>query len=357
MTKRIAAALALFLTLMPVLRADWKSDLLALLQPRPDYRAAWDYLVGESAKLEPEDRQTAGALLAYLAAKLGDSVGEQNLAAEYFETYRDNDPDFGFLDYVTLRDFLAFWTRWKRAYPLVYDLNLLSYSRPPTTGVPGTVEVGLELLNDAFFRISLGPYILEGGHWPRGFHILTIPLRGLFDRSGSYDFVLDLKSGELVVRKVVRIRVDVADMAPPVAASPRDLLFPEGGPPRKSIQEGEISLYVDGKLVLRSRKIAAKPAPLTFPLPGPSMPGQKPYMPPPKENPMASGVNILDALALAYKTIKDLVAKKPPKPSPPAYSKVGALSFEYARTTAEGLASSARASVSLVPVRAVILRE
>ena len=47
------------------------------------------------------------------------------------------------------------------------------------------------------------------------------------------------------------------------------------------------------------------------------MQGQKPYMPPPKNDPMMSGVNILDALALAYKAIKDLVAKKPPKPSGP----------------------------------------
>jgi hypothetical protein len=357
MTKKIAAAIVLFLALVPGLRADWKSELLTLLSPRPDYRAAWDYLVAESTKLEPEDRQTAGALLPYLAGKLGDAVREQDLAAEYFETYRDNDPDFGFLDYVTLRDFLSFWARWKRSYPLVYDLNLLSYARSSVTGIPATVEAGLELLNDAFYRISLGPYILEGGHWLRGFHILTIPLSGLFERSGNYDFVLDLKSGDLVVRKVVRVRVDVADMAPPVAASPKDMLFPEGGAPRKSIQEGEISLYVDGKLVLRSRKIAAKPAPLSFPLPGPSMPGQKPYMPPPKDDPMARGVSILDALALAYKAIKDLVAKKPPKPSPPSYNKVSALSFEYSRRTAEGLASSARASVSLVPVRAVILRE
>ena len=37
---------------------------------------------------------------------------------------------------------------------------------------------------------------------------------------------------------------------------------------------------------------------------------------------MMSGVNILDALALAYKAIKDLVAKKPPKPSAPSYQKV-----------------------------------
>ncbi len=357
MTKRIAAAFVLLVASTSVLRADWKSELLALLGPRPDYRAARDYLAGEAAKMEPEDRQTAGALLPYLAGKLDETVREQDLVAEYFETYRDNDPDFGFLDYVTLRDFLSFWTRWKRAYPLVYDLNLLSYAKAPATGVPASVDVGLELMNDAFYRISLGPYILEGGHWPRGFHILTIPLSTLFERSGSYDFVLDLKSGDLLVRKAIRVRVDVADMAPPVALSPRDVLFPEGGAPRKSIQEGEISLYVDGKLVLRSRKIAAKPAPLTFPLPGPSMPGQKPYMPPPREDPMSRAVSILDALALAYKAIKDLVAKKPPRPSPPSYQKVSSLSFAYSRTTAEGLAVSARASIGLVPSRAVILKE
>ena len=54
--------------------------------------------------------------------------------ADYFETYQDNDPDFGFLDEYTLRDFLSFWATWKRIYPLVYDLNLLSYSEDPGDG-------------------------------------------------------------------------------------------------------------------------------------------------------------------------------------------------------------------------------
>jgi hypothetical protein len=141
------------------------------------------------------------------------------------------------------------------------------------------------------------------------------------------------------------------------APTPRDTFFPESGTQAKTIQEGEIFLYVDGKLVLRSRKIAAKPSSFTFPLGGPLMPGQKPYMLPPKTDPMASGVNILDAIALAYKAIKDLVAKKPPRPSPPSYQKVSSLSFAYSRTTAEGLAASARASIGLVPSRAVILKE
>jgi hypothetical protein len=72
---------------------------------------------------------------------------------------------------------------------------------------------------------------------------------------------------------------------------------------------------------------------------------------------MASGVNIVDAIALAYKAIKDLVARKPPKPSPPSYQKVTNLSFAYSRTTAEGLAVSARASIGLVPSRAIVLKE
>ncbi len=357
MTKRIATALLLALALTPGLRADWKSELLSRLGRNPDYGAAWDYLVEEAKKLEPEDRQTAAVLLPFLAAKLGDKDKERDLAAEYFETYRDNDPDFGFLDVYTLRDFLAFWAPWKRSYPLVYDLNLLSYAKGPATGLPASVEVGYELLNEAFFRVSLGPYILEGGHWPRGFHILTIPLHGLFERSDIYEFILDLKSGDIISRKPIRVRVDIADMVAAPAAAPRDILSPESGTPIKAIQEGEISLYVDNKLILKSRKIVAKPTYFTFPLGGPLMPGQKPYLPPPKEDPMSRGVNILDALALAYKAIKDLVAKKPLPPSPPSYQKVSSLSFAYSRTTAEGLSVSARASVSLSPSRAVILKE
>ena len=111
------------------------------------------------------------------------------------------------------------------------------------------------------------------------------------------------------------------------------------------------------KLILRSRKIAPKPPPLSFPLPGPSMAGQKPYLPPPKTDPMASGVSIIDALALAYKAIKDLAARKPPKPSPPPYQKVQSLSFSYLRTMSGGLPSTARAVVVLTPSPARVYRE
>jgi hypothetical protein len=357
MTKRIAAGLVIALALAGALRADWKSELNARLGRNPDYRAAWDFLTEESKKLEAEDKQTAAFILPLFAAKLGEKDTERTLVADYFETYLDNDPDFGFLEEPSLRDLLTFWATWKRVYPLVYDLNLLSYSRTPATGLPAAVDVGLELLNEAFYRISLGPYVLEGGYWPKGFHILTIPLNGLFLQSDTYEFVLDLKAGDLICRKPVRLRVDIADMVAAPARAPQDVFTATPTTPASPIQEGEISVYIDGKLVLRSRKIAARPSPFTFPLGGPLMQGQKPYLPPPKNNPMMSGVNILDALALAYKAIKDLVAKKPPKPSAPSYQKVSALSFAYSRTTAGGQSVSARASLSLPAARSVILKE
>ena len=357
MTRKTGAALLLLAALAPGLRADWKAELLARLGRAPDHRGAWDYLVQEAPKLGPEDRQAAELILPFLASKLGEAERERELVSGYFETYRDNDPDFGFLDGYTLRDFLAFWARWKRSYPLVYDLNLLSYARSPATGIPASVDIGLELLNDAFYRISLGPYILEGGHWPRGFHILTIPLRSLFERSDTYEFVLDLKAGDLVVRKPVRVRIEIADLVSAPGAAPKEDFFRESRAPLKAIEEGEILLYVDNKLVLKSRKIAPRPASFSFPLGGPSMPGQKPYLPPPKDGPMAHGVSILDAIALAYQAIKDLMVKNPPAPAAPSYQKVGSLAFAYSRTTAAGSSVSARASVSLVPAPGLILRE
>lgn len=359
MIRKTAAVLAVLLALATALRADWRTELNSRLGRDPDHRAAYEYLAETAKALEGEDRQTALLILPYLAERLGDKALERDLIADYFETYRDNDPDFGFLDEYTLRAFIPFWATWKRLYPLVYDVNLLSYPRSPATGLPASVDIGLELLNDAFYRISLGPYILEGGFWPKGFHILTVPLRGLFDRSDTYEFVLDLKAGDLVCRRSVLVRVDIADVAAaaPGAIRPRPDDAPRPGLALKPVQEGEISLYIDNKLVLKSRKIAPRPTVFTFPLGGPSMPGQKPYMPTPKNDPMAHSVSVLDALALAYQAIKELVAKKPPAPSAPSYQKVSSLAFAYSRTVGGGTSVSARASISLPPARAVVLKE
>ena len=121
--------------------------------------------------------------------------------------------------------------------------------------------------------------------------------------------------------------------------------------------EGQIDLYVGDKLILRSKKLAVVTPPIDIPIPGPSMPNQKPYMPTPRTGPAVSGVSILDALALTYKTLKDLLARKPPKPSAPVYQKVTTLEYFYTRTEADGAPSEARAQVKINPARGLIIRE
>jgi hypothetical protein len=361
----LALTVVLLAGAWPVWAGDWKTQLLSFLGPQPDYQKAMQVLLDQAKSTAAEDRQTADALLPYLASKVKDSEREKSLISDYFEKYLDNDPEFGFLDDLTHRDFLNFWARWKSAYPLVTDLNFLSYPGSQGSELTASIEVGLELLNDAYYKISLGLYTLEGGFWPRGFHILTLPVAALVDNPGTYDYNLDLKVGDIVVRKPIRFQIDVTQAARVSSPGPAPVLpviQPSGtartsSPQAGSTMEGEIDLYVGDTLILKSRKVAVKPLLTAFNIGGPSMPGQKPYLPPPKTGPMTNGVSILDALALTYKTIKELFSKKTPKPSPPAYQKVTSLSFSFAKTATDGTPSQARAAIHLNQVRGEILRQ
>jgi hypothetical protein len=361
MIKRTCAAALFFLALGVASPADWKAEFLSYLGPKPDFRRALEYLTEQAKSLESGDRQTADALVPYLAWKLRDAGEEQDRISDYFEKYLDNDPEFGFLDDFTLRDFLNFWARWKSTYPLVSDINFLVHAGSAGSALPAGLAIGLELVNNAYYKISAGPYTLEGGFWPRGFHIVMIPSAELFDRSGTYEFALDLKAGDIIVRKPIRIEVDLTPIGSVRSPAPSIPPVQNGSkappaPQAATNLEGDLSLYVGGKLIMTSRKIAVKTPPLNIPLPGPSMPGTKPYLPPPKTDPMANSVSILDAIVLTYKTLKDLFSKKPPAPPVPPYQKVTSLSFSFARAAGDGTLSDAKADVRLGKARGAVLR-
>jgi hypothetical protein len=357
MNRRTIAGLAFLTFCGPLLGSDWRATLLSYLGPSPDFPAAREFLERESASIPEEDRQTALAIMAYFCRKTSDLEKERLLVTRYFETYFDNQPDFGFLDDWTRRDFLSFWGPWTLRYPLVTGLSFLEYRASQEMGLPATIQVGMDLLNAAYFKVSRGDRVLEGGHWGKGFHILDLPVSDLFEQSGTHEFSLILKAGDLVVRKPILIDIEVrtelsSSASPATAGIPPSETFT--GKSQK-VPEGEIALYVDGRLVLSSKKTAPRsPEPLKIPIPGPSMPGTKPYLLPPREDPMSRGVSILDALALAYKAIKDLTAKKPPKPSPPSYTKATSMVFPFFSWESDGELRDGRAEVSLVHAPAVL---
>jgi hypothetical protein len=357
MIKRAYAAGFIVLVLALDLSADWKQEVLGYLSPGRDYPAARAYLRENFAKIDPPEKSNALGLIAYLARMTGDGRDEQDRIVEYFETYGDTDPAFDLPDELLRRDFVTFWARWKSAYPLVTGLVFLERAGESDPSPPARLEVGLDLLNGAYYKVSVSDRVLEGGLWQQGFHILKLPFSADYDKPGSLEFDLDLKTGGMVVRKRITVEIDVRAAGPTASLPPIQTAVPARLPPPRLV-EGEVSLYIGEKLILKSKKLPSKTAPIKFKIPGPSAFGTKPYLAPKKDDPMLNTVSVLDALALAYQTVKDLIKKKKAGPaSPPVYQKTQQFAFSFTREGPDSGEVVYRGSVSMKPAAATILRD
>lgn len=356
--------------LAPCLKADWKLKLVTRLNTSPpDYRAVLDGLEGDLPKIEPGEAQAAHALLPFLAGLAGDRKKEEDGMVFYMETYQGADPDLAFLDEVSFRQFLVFWKKWISTYPLVTKLTFLVSDEDSSEALPTAMAVGLELRNAAVYRVSLGKVIIEGGYWPPGWHVLTIPTADIVKASGNYDFLLDLKAGDIILRKPIRLAVDVrkflaADRIEPVKpvmpeVRKRAPLDPRPSGRAVSGMQGLICLYIDDKLVTSSRKFAPTSLPMEITIPGPNMSGQLPYYPPPRDDIMARSVSIPDAIALTFKAIRDLLFKKDkPTAFRPYYQRVTTLHYTFTTGSKEdGNSTRTVAQITLSGPPVLVLRD
>lgn len=357
MARTAAAVLLLALCfpphLSPAPQEDWRTDVRDALAAG-DLETAREIL---TPRLEDEDgdiRKTALALVAFAAHQGGDAETELRLVHRYFETFKDTDPDFVFLDEPTRRRFVTFFGRWKTSYPLIEEIFLLEPVETPPPAPPASVRVGLELLNAAYYKVTADGVILEGGMWQEGFHAFSLPAEDLFERPGSRHYELHLMIDDLVVRKPLSVAVEVVQTRePPTATLPLT-----GIEPRYRPLEGEINIYVGDRLILSSQKRSIAVAAIEFPKMGPSAPNQKPYMPPPRPGEPFSGgvpgVSITDAIGLAIQAVRDLFAKKPPTPYKPSYRRVMSMSLLYSLRDGAGRARDIEAIVRFEPGPAAI---
>lgn len=359
MIKRVAAPVLVFLLAAAALTADWRSDLRACLDPpRRDFAAARALLRDIRDGLEPADKQVAEGFLAFLAQRTGDVQDELERIVAYFETYGDADPAFDFLDDALGREFMIFWGTWKTSYPLASGFVLLERTGDDDPSPPARLEVGLDLMNDAYYRVSGNGVTLAGGLWQGGFHILRLPFTGGYDRTGEIAFDLDLRITGLVVRKRITVKVDVETSSP---AFQLPAVAPAAGrpaPPVPRAVEGEVSLYVGDRLILSSKKLSSKPAPLKIPIPGPSPWGTKPFIVPRKDAPQFNQFSIIDAVSEVLKAIKDIGKKrKAASVSPPSYRKTQAIGFTFTRPGPSGGEVRYRTSVSLAASNGAVAGE
>ncbi|MHB8095636.1 MAG: hypothetical protein ACYDH0_11930 [Candidatus Aminicenantales bacterium] len=351
-------AAVVFSALAVCLSADWRTDVMSLLDPQRDFSGALAYLHDVyPSRIDDQDKPNALAMLAFLADKAGEAEQSRELAVDYFETYKDNDPGFDYLNDSLFREFVAFWGGWKRTYPLITNILFLERPDESESFPPLSLEVGLDLLNPGYYKISRGGSALEGGFWQAGYHILRLPVTSAYDGADRADFDLDLRTGAMVVRKRISVVIGIQESATPTLLPRRSNGARDPRTPPRPV-EGEVSLFIGDKLILTSQKLSSRPSPIVFKLPGPSAPGTKPYMAPRRDDPMLNQVSILDAVATIYDVLKDLGKKKKAAAAEaPAYQKTAQRAFSFTRAASDGTSVRIKASLSLETAAAAVLKE
>ena len=339
----VALGLGLMLTSLafplPAQTPDWRLETAGRLYQK-DYRVAAAYLQDCLPNLDQADKPMVTALLAFLSDKLGDKKQSRDRVLQFFETYGGPNLTFTFLDMVSEGDVTAFINAWRGRYPQVSNITLVRRKNNRGPLPPESVELGIDMANDAYYRFSDASGIMGGGILHRGFNILAVPAEKFFEHSGAHVFVLDLKLEDLVLRKEVTIAVTL---------TPEPSLEPE-----KKLAEGlgmeyKLSFYIGDRLVVTSTKLGQASNPLKLGVKPSNLVANPLFKPPGDTDPFDSrnlGFSIPQAIGLLAGLVKDLVTKKPQKLES-SIEKLNALGITFFRSGAGGSEVEVKAWVSL----------
>jgi len=336
-----AAVMLMLSVSLPLLSLppDWRSTTANYFYNR-DFLNASEYLREQLPNVDTSERPTVIALLAFLSNRLGNKTQARDWMLQFFETYGGPNLSLPFLDIVSEGDVTAYLNSWRSRYPQVTNLSLVRRRNDPGPMPPETVELGIEISADAFYRFSNTNGIMGGGLLHKGFNILGIPAEHFFDRSGAHVFVLDLKQGEVLLRKELTVSVGVT---PEEAPSAEKALTQAVG------MEYLLSLYFGDKLVVSSSKLGQATNPLKLDLKPTNLIANPLFKPPGQHDPYdpnLTGFSIPGAIDVLSGLVKDLLTKKPQKVEP-TIDKVGSYTLTYFRSGAGSSEVEVKATVTL----------
>jgi hypothetical protein len=292
------------------LASDWRTEVAAFFAERTDYLAAAKYMEGQLSSLDDEDRPVAFGLLAFLYNQLGDREAEYRLLGEYFEKYGPLDMVYHFLPLSTQNAVIIYLREWILKYPWVLKLGFVESSRPQARSAasspPAKLVLGLEMANEAYYKFLDGENVLEGGQFKRGHNSISLETNELFRESGAHGYVLELKAGDLIVRRELAIDVRLNSFG----------VVGNQGPSGK-IPEYVLKLFLGDDLLASSRKSPPSTPPIKIDLPQPTGvydPWGPGYQNQPK---IPNSFPILGLPAMINELIKSLKKKDDVEPVPP----------------------------------------
>jgi hypothetical protein len=278
--------------------------------------------------------------LAFLYDRLGDKDRARDWILRFFETYGAPNLSFPYLGIVADGDITAYLNKWRTRFPEVAAVSLVWNKKNPGPLPPQTLNLGVEMTNDAYYRLSDENGVLSGGLLHRGFNILNVSAESFFAHSGSHPFYLDLKADEVSLRKELTVSVSMT----PEPETPEQELS------QSKAMQYDLSLYVGDRLILGSSRTEHPAEPLKLNIKPVNLKANPLFKPPGEHDPFdpsSMGVSIPEAIGLIAGAIKDLVSKKPKKPIEPSVERLGAVGISYYRQGPSKAEIEVKATISL----------
>ena len=309
-----------------LLFSDWKMDVCVYFTDTKDYKGAIEYLTNSLGKIDEGDMPVVWGLLAYSFSKLQRKTEEYAWIEKYFETYWGRRERCDFLDASTNAEIMDYLTLWKNRYPLVIDISLVKGKIYDLPSPPARIAVGVEITNEAYYKLSDDHKVLMGGLFKKGFNIIHIDALNLFERSGSHRYFFNLKAGDLILKKEVNIVIQLKSQE----VMKKPAVKREDG-------EYKISMFVGDELIMSSKKAPLRRPSLKLDLP-PAHGKFSPFGPVPldKSDPSLYSTSIFSVLGLAYQTLNKLL-KKEDKTQPYIIQKQKRIDTQFKRRDSQGI--------------------
>jgi len=219
--------------------------------------------------------------------------------------------------------------------PVVLEIGLIDSENYRGTSPPARLIVGLDLSQDALYKLTHNKTTLKGGRFLKGYNSFSLETENFFQESGVHTYMLELKIENRIVRHSFEIVVEMEDEAPPTKNETK-----------AEDKEYSVLMYIGDQLVASSKKLPT------------AVPSKKIKIPPPPDqiDPYASaaepdynvsGVPIFAAAIALYLTIKDLTAKKDKIVLSPPIRKKSKILSTFLRSSPDGQTYKAKATISL----------
>ncbi|MGB6339288.1 MAG: hypothetical protein WBF32_05895 [Candidatus Aminicenantaceae bacterium] len=219
--------------------------------------------------------------------------------------------------------------------PLVLEIGLIDSDSYRGTSPPARLIVGLEMSQDALYKLTHNKTTLKGGRFLKGFNSISLETDNFFEGSGVHAYILELKVENRIIRQEFEIAVEMEDQAPRVTKET----------PAEN-KEYSVLMYIGDQLVASSKKLPTAEPSKKIEMPPP--PYQiDPYASAAEPDYNATGVPIFAAAIALYQTIKDLTAKKEKDERPQPIRKKSLITSTFLRSSPDGQVYKVNATITL----------